>query len=165
MARSRGRLRHGQAVHPEATPEYRAWVGMRQRCENPDNGKYLIYGGRGIKVCDRWQVFENFFADMGSKPTPLHSLDRYPNPNGDYEPANCRWATAGEQSRNRRSNRLVRIDGKRMPLAAVVELYDADYGLVAVRLRRGWPLRKALTHPKISRSEAGSHGARNRWGA
>lgn len=83
------------------TPEYRAWDAMKQRCTNPRARGYDGYGGRGIAVCDRWTYsFENFYADMGDRPTPEHSLDRIDNERG-YEPDNCRWATRSEQQRNR----------------------------------------------------------------
>jgi len=83
------------------TPEFRAWSMMRDRCrKGHSNSKY--HGDRGIAVCERWNKFENFLADMGPRPSPKHSLDRYPNNDGHYEPGNCRWATKSEQSRNRR---------------------------------------------------------------
>lgn len=85
------------------TPEHYIWRGMKQRCYNPNNKSFKNYGGRGITICDRWQnSFENFLADMGKKPSPTHSIDRVNN-DGNYEPANCRWATNQEQSDNKRT--------------------------------------------------------------
>lgn len=84
------------------SPEYSAWTGMRSRCNNPNNDSYEYYGGRGIQVCDRWlQSFENFFSDIGVRPSSNHSLDRV-DVNGNYEPSNCKWATKAEQMINRR---------------------------------------------------------------
>ena len=82
-------------------PLYAVWSAMRQRCSNPRNKDYRHYGGRGITVCDRWAVFENFLADMGERPGPGYSIDRVDNDQG-YFPENCRWATQSEQVRNSR---------------------------------------------------------------
>lgn len=96
------------------TPEYRCWASMKSRCENPRHLGFKDYGGRGIKVCQRWHAFENFFADMGRRPSADHSIDRYPDNDGNYELGNCRWATAKQQIDNRRrpkQKRIVHIRG------------------------------------------------------
>jgi hypothetical protein len=103
---------HGHTRNRTVTPTYRAWVNMMTRCGNPKASQYARYGGRGIKVCDRWLKFENFAADMGECPAGL-SLEREDN-DGNYQPDNCRWATKVEQCRNRSSSRAVlRSDGVR----------------------------------------------------
>jgi hypothetical protein len=95
------RLRHGM----KGTPEYEAWCNMKARCYNPNYDFYVDYGGRGIKVCERWlHSFENFFADMGKRPNADYSIDRE-DVDGDYEPGNCRWADRPTQSQNRRMRR------------------------------------------------------------
>lgn len=91
--------RHGLS----GDPAYRIWCLMRQRCRDPNRKNWADYGGRGIRVCDRWEnSFENFLADVGPRPSRAHQIDRYPNKDGDYEPGNCRWATRTEQQRNKR---------------------------------------------------------------
>lgn len=92
--------KHGHAPQKAHSPTYRTWNNMRTRCTNPKFKDWQYYGGRGIKVCDRWLVFENFLADMGERPKG-RSLDRR-DVNGNYEPDNCRWATNSEQRLNQR---------------------------------------------------------------
>ena len=98
-------LRHGMYL----SPTYHAWTAMKERCSNPTCKAFPNYGGRGIKVDDRWMRFENFFADMGEKPAGL-SIERIDN-DGPYAPGNCRWATRTEQSRNTRRSRFVILNG------------------------------------------------------
>lgn len=86
------------------TPVYQCWRSMKERCLNPKSQAYANYGGRGITICERWRSFENFYADMAPRPTGL-SIDRIDN-DGNYEPGNCRWATAKEQAHNRRQRRV-----------------------------------------------------------
>ena len=96
--------KHGHTRYGRASPTYKSWNAMHSRC-NPNTAVKRArkeYVERGITICNRWESFENFLADMGERPKGK-TLDRYPNPNGNYEPSNCRWATVAEQNRNRRS--------------------------------------------------------------
>ncbi len=95
-----GNTKHGHARTGIFTGAYRSWTAMKARCTNPKNNRWYRYGGRGISVCGRWQdSFENFFEDMGARPTG-YTIDRYPDNNGNYEPGNCRWATPKQQRAN-----------------------------------------------------------------
>jgi hypothetical protein len=96
-------LKHGKVK----TSEYKSWSSLKERCLNINNPAYPRYGGRGISVCERWlNSFENFYADMGPKPSPSHSIERVEN-SGNYEPSNCIWATKKKQSQNRRNIKKV----------------------------------------------------------
>lgn len=131
--------------------EYRAWSEAKRRCFNANAKCYPRYGGRGITMCDEWKSdFSAFLRDLGPRPTPEHSLDRIDN-NGDYRPGNCRWATAKEQNRNKRSNRLVTIDGVTIPMVTACEYYGQDQDRVHARLKYlGWSVEKALKTPSRS---------------
>ena len=125
--------RHGKS----STANYSRWSAMIGRCTNPATPNYDSYGGRGIKVCDRWLSFENFYADMG-EPPPGMSLDRADN-DGPYSPENCRWATRKEQGRNRRTNRLIEVDGIKMSIAEAAERFAIQHGTLTKRLDSGLP--------------------------
>ncbi len=115
---------------PYDRPEYAVWCMMKQRCGNPRNAKYARYGGRGIRVCERWaSSFEDFIADMGPRPSGEHSIDRVDN-DGNYEPGNCRWATRTEQGHNRHTSFQVR------GLSQTIEFTCAVCGCKATRKRK-----------------------------
>lgn len=125
------------------TPEHRVWVAMNKRCNSPYNASYPKWGGRGIRVCDRWRSFEAFLEDMGPRP-PRASLGRIDN-DGDYDPGNCRWETAKQQCRNTRRNVRVTVDGQEMALAEAVEKYGGVYGTVRWRMsKKGMSIEDAL---------------------
>jgi len=94
------RVKHGGYLGGKERPEHYVWRSMLARCDNPKSSGYAYYGGRGIKVCKRWQKYENFYADMGDRPSADHSLERN-NSDADYKPSNCRWATRSEQQKNK----------------------------------------------------------------
>lgn len=131
------------------TPEHRAWKGMWARCLAKPGDKYFhLYPKQGIKVCARWKKFENFFADVGPRPSPQHSLDRWPDPHGDYKPSNVRWATMKEQSNNRRDNRIVELNGKKFTLSTLADATGFKVGTLRSRLYKlGWDTRKAVASP------------------
>lgn len=128
----------------EGTPEYKAWTGLRKRCADPKNPSYPHYGGRGISVCERWQKFENFFSDMGYRPSPKHSIDRK-DVNGNYEPGNCRWATAEEQAKNRTDNLVIEYEGRRQTLCEWAAEVGIGRATIGWRLKNGWSVERALT--------------------
>lgn len=139
-----GVTQHGHLSGGKMSPEYAAWSGMRSRCTNQNKRDYPRYGGRGITVCERWSRFENFLLDMGLRPSSDHSIDRYPDKNGNYEPSNCRWATREQQGRNKRNNRIVEFHGREMVLMEAVKLCDMNYATVRQRLIAGWSVERAL---------------------
>jgi len=134
-------------------PEYKAWISMKARCGNPHDSAYARYGGRGIRVCERWRVsFASFRADMGPRPSPRHSLERRDN-NGSYCPENCLWATAVEQARNRRNTRFLTVT---LPIAAWAERTGLRYGTFWRRLDNGMTPEAAVTRPLRKRRTSAS---------
>ena len=137
--------------------EYAAWCAMMTRCTNQNSIAYANYGGRGIKVCDRWKSFENFYADMGD--ANGLTLDRI-DVNGNYEPSNCRWATRKEQGNNKRNNNVIEFDGKRMTAMQWSDATGIGESTIRRRLRLGWPVEKALTEkPVVGRNQTWSKAA------
>ena len=137
--------RHGKT----GSPELSVWIAMRSRCRDSKVQCFNGYGGRGIKVCERWDCeygFENFLADMGKRPSADHSIDRIDN-NGDYCPEHCRWSTRSEQAQNRRSSRMLTMDGKTQCMSAWAKEYGMTRFLLYSRLKLGWDLRRSLTEP------------------
>lgn len=131
---------------------YRPWVSAIQRCTNPNTPNYDQYGGRGITICARWRdSFAAFLEDMGGRPSLAYSLDRYPDPNGNYEPGNCRWATSKQQQRNKRNTCWLVIGGVKASLADWAERYGQTTTRVHHRLQSGWTPERALTTPKLER--------------
>lgn len=141
--------KHGMSNSgPDHCSEYTIWAGMIQRCHNPNSRNYPDYGGRGVEVCAAWrESFARFLADVGRRPSPLHSLDRHPDSDGNYEPDNCRWATRKEQARNRRSNNVLEYGGKSLTLAEWAERTGLGRGTIFARIRAGWSVADALTKP------------------
>lgn len=139
---------HLNCVGRKATPEHRAWTGMKKRCSYSRYPDFYRYGGRGISVCERWESsFENFLADMGARPSPKHSLDRINN-DGNYEPSNCRWATKKEQANNRKPRRT-----EPNSIATKARQAGINYRTLLMRLSSGWEPSEALSEPLAKRKK------------
>jgi len=144
--------KHGHAKHfGLRSREHKAWTAMRFRCSSPKSINYKNYGGRGIKVCDRWESFEKFLEDMGECPTGM-TLERIDN-DLDYGPSNCRWATMKEQAKNRRTNVFIEHDGRRMILNDWAKELGMHPSSITLRMRKGLPTAAVLA-PKVRRNVA-----------
>lgn len=149
MAADRKRT-HGM----KGTREYRLWQNMRWRCESQNSDDWADYGGRGIKVCERWGKFENFFADVGRVPDGM-SLDRI-NVDGNYEPGNVRWATPRQQAQNKRTNVLITWRGETHCLVEWERRLGVREGLLQARITHlHWSIDRAFTTParKLTKPE------------
>lgn len=137
-------LIHGKTVGGNQRV-YRIWANMISRCTNPNFDAYPYYGGRGIRVCEDWKTFGSFLRDMGEPTSGKHSIDRFPNKDGNYEPGNCRWATKLEQANNTRGNRVVEIDGVKKSVAQwALEPNAMRAVTIYGRLARGWEPGRAV---------------------
>lgn len=144
---SRRMKKHGGSK----SPTYKIWVGIIDRCENENNRSYPDYGGRGIKMCQRWrESYEAFVADMGERP-PKMTIERN-DVNGNYEPSNCRWASKKEQANNTTRNHFVEFDGQRLTIAQWAEKIGVKPMILVQRLFLGWSVERALTQPVRHRS-------------
>lgn len=138
-----------RTVHED--PRYRCWANLKDRCNNPNNKRYLNYGGRGIKVCERFSFFKNFREDMGERPSSKHSIDRV-DVNGNYScghcqeciengwVANCRWATPKQQGENKTNNRWVEVEGKKMTVTAASIYLKMCARDICLRIKKGLPI-------------------------
>lgn len=141
-------LRAARSTHGLSKTEpktFHVWRGMRARCEKQYHKSYDDYGARGIAICDRWQDFGLFFADMGRAPDGM-TLERIDN-DGNYEPGNCRWATHKEQANNRRSNVFVMHEGVQLTMAQLAEAVAIPRDTLERRLKMGWPMDRAVSQP------------------
>lgn len=139
------------------TPEHVAWLAMRGRCRRVTSDAYHNYGGRGIAVCDEWESFETFYRDMGSRPSPKHTIERLDN-NSGYSKNNCVWATRATQLRNTRRTRLVTFNGITQCIVDWAKQLGIPSKTLYNRLARGCPIADALTATRITSKD--SKGAR-----
>ncbi len=144
--------KHGHCT-PHNSPTYRSWLAMLYRCTNQTYGRFKDYGGRGIKVCQRWMEFASFLEDMGERPVGL-TIERKDNL-GNYCPENCVWGSPKAQARNRRSNVNLTYNGRTQCISKWAEETGIERQTIQQRLRRGWTVEQSLevspcgTHRKI----------------
>ena len=157
-----GKTTHGMY----GTPTYNTWYGMKTRCQNKNSSAFKYYGKRGIRVCGRWQAFENFLEDMGERPDDL-TLDRI-DTNGNYCKENCRWVDMKAQNNNSRNNRVIEFNGETKTITAWGESTGLGQHLIGKRLDADWSVKDALTlPPRAARPETQFKRDRsrnnNRW--
>jgi hypothetical protein len=120
--------------------EYSAWSSMKARCSNPNHPQFYDWGGRGVVVCERWlNSFDNFLEDMRFAPSKRHTLDRYPNNNGNYEPDNCRWATYKQQAENKRNTVIIEYKGQKKCIREWSVELSVPYSTINFHIKKGKP--------------------------
>lgn len=129
----------------QAKPTLKSWQSMITRCTDPKHDGYHRYGGSGITVCERWEIYLNFYEDMGERPEGT-TLDRLDNKKG-YEPGNCRWANLETQNNNRRDNVYLEYNGKRQTMKQWAKELGLSYTMIQQRVEYGWAVEKILTTP------------------
>lgn len=152
------------------TSEYEALNNAKRRCRDPKHPSYRFYGARGIKVCDEWRAwggYRKFLAHIGPKPTPQHTLDRWPNKNGNYEPGNVRWATPKQQALNTRANIYIEAHGERLHINEWMERTGLRYEAIRLRIFRGWPPEQVVDphHKRTARSYVPQSQRGPKWAA
>jgi hypothetical protein len=155
--------KHGDARDGAVTPEYRAWRAMIARCHDPNHAAFELYGARGVTVCDEWRSdFTRFLADVGRRPSRRHSIDRWPNNEGNYEPGNVRWASPEEQARNQRTTRRYQFRGTWLTLGEIAERTGVPRERIYQRISKWkWTIEEAVSTP-VSRS-VDEHDLYGRW--
>lgn len=151
-----GKVKIGDATRKHGmtnTRMFKIWTGIRKRCTNPKCKSYPIYGGRGISISYKWDKFIDFYNDMKHGYADNLSLDRI-NPNGNYEPENCRWATPKIQNRNRRNNHLISLNNQNKTLAEWSEVSGIHYSLISYRIKNGWDAEKAIFTPSLQQKKS-----------
>ena len=148
LTRGENRKTHGYANHANLSEvkrkTYFTWVAMKARCNNPKVKRYESYGGRGISVCESWDDFGKFLADMGEPPTRNHSIERIDN-EGNYTPENCKWADIFEQANNKRSNHVITVNGESKNLNQWANETGIKRETIARRIKRGWTPERAVS--------------------
>lgn len=134
-------------------PEYGVWCEMKARCRKSHHKHYVNYGARGIKVCDRWNLFYVFLEDMGRRPSDNHTIERIDN-EGDYEPSNCKWATRKEQIRNRRNSIILEYEGKKITLQDIADKHKVRYQSIVGRYKNGWSVSEKILKSPLNNLEA-----------
>ena len=143
-------VKHAHNTRGRLTSEYMDWIAAKKRCENPRNASYRNYGQRGIQMCTEWaESFEAFLRDMGPKPNPAHSLDRI-DPNGHYEPGNCRWASSKVEARNKRTNTWYLLQNERLLIGDIAVRLGVTRDEARAMVKRGTLPAQRIVNPAMN---------------